>query len=291
MLSTGTKHITKEKPTLVGVQSLQEAIQILSTRKAPDIYKRSVQNIFKVDLNVPANKTWVMGQLQETETNLKKDEEDKELKENEMEGYKHQIKETTGNPPAPNGKPKEVNIADKSGVSPQNDGPNLESIKSKNGPAGEGSEGAHEQTGESQLKEAIDKVLDTGKGVDSLNQSIIAGMGKGMSQVEAHNAASADKNLMEAVFAQQAAQIMVPIFNAMNAQITSLKETIIVSDRKHEADRKQQSGLSEAIQIKPEGPAGHAPGVAETKLPELTHDSLLAQRADISKEILESYIQ
>lgn len=291
MLSTGAKPKSNiPKPSLVGVQSLQEAVLVLDGRHAPEIYKRAVQNIFKVDLNVPANKTWVLGQLQETETNLKKDEEDKELKENEMEGYKHQIKETEGNPPAPNGTPKVVLNAGKSGTSPMSDGTSLEDIKSKNGPAGDSSEGAHAQSGESQLKEAIDKVLDTGSKVDSLNQSIIAGMGKGMSQVEAHNAASADKNLMEAVFAEQAAKIMVPIFNAMSTQITSLKETIIVSDKKHETDRKLQSGLSEAIQITPQGP-GYTPGIVETPLPDLTNEVILAKRADISQEIRDSYIQ
>ncbi len=290
MLSTSTQSKKTPKPTLVGVQTLQEAVQVLGVRNAPDIYKRSVQNIFRVDLNVPANKTWVMGQLQETETNLKKEEEDKELKEMEMEGYKHQIKETTGNPPAPNAKPKEVNIADKSGVSPQNDGTRLEDIKSKNGPTGEGSEGAHAQSGESQLKEAIEKVHDNGNAVEPMNQSIIAGMDKGMSQVEAHNAATADKNLMEAVFAKQAASIFVPIFNAMNQRISSLQETILIADKKHEADRKV-SGLNEAIQIKPEGP-GFAPGTVEsTTLPELTHESIQSKKEDIMTEIRESYIQ
>jgi len=240
----------QNKPSLVGIQSLQEAIQVLNARRAPRIYTSHLTNMFKVDLTNPASKTWLDQQLRETENTLNKDEKDKEVEEKKLMGYQQNMKETEGNPSSGQEHPKEMSIADKTGASAQNDGSSVDDIIDKNPPA-EAPEGAHAQKGESQLKEAIEKVYDVGNGVDPMNQSVIAGMANGMSQIEATNAASADNNLMEAVFNKQVAKLLVPIFKAQAVYVDSLKETIIGYDQKLEAMRRENKGLNEAVQIIP----------------------------------------
>lgn len=248
-MQTSSKKL--QKPSLVGVTSLQEAITVLNTRKAPKIFTQAISNIFKVDMTNPTSKTWVMQQLQETENTLKKEEEEEEVNKQKQMGYQQNMKETEGNPPS-GAEPTPESIADKTGVTAQADGPSLDDIKDKNPPADPAQLGAHAQQGESQLKEAIEKVFNLGNGVDPLNQSVIHGMANGMSQVEATNAASIDNHMMEAVFNKMAAKVLVPIFKAQAAQVESLHETIRISDQKLEGMRKEnKGGLNEAIQLNP----------------------------------------
>lgn len=247
MLSNGKKI---QKPSLIGVKSFQEAVNVLNSRKAPQIYTAAVSNIFKADMANPASKTWIEQSLRETENTLKKDEDDKEATEKKLTGYQNDLKETEENPSS-GAEPTPKSIADKSGVSAQNDGASLDDIKDKNPIIEQGSEGAHAQTGESQLKEAIQKVFNVGFGVDPLNQSIINGMSNGMSKAEASNAANADNTMMEAVFHKMAAKLLVPIFKAQSAQVTTLQETIRVYDQKLESARRENKGLNETINLIP----------------------------------------
>lgn len=247
MLITSKK---TQKPSLIGVTSLQEAVVVLNARQAPKIFTQAISNIFKADMTNPASKTWIEQQLRETENTLKKDEEDTEVKDKKLMGYQQNMEETEGNPSS-GSEPKPESIADKSGVTAQNDGPSLDDIDNKNPPVKDAQLGAHTQPGISQLKEAIEKVFNVGNGVDPLNKSVIAGMANGMSQVEAQNAASADNHMMEAVFTKMAAKVLVPIFKLQAAQVDTLNETIKVYDQKIEATRKENKGLSEAVQITP----------------------------------------
>jgi len=235
----------EKKPTLIDVKSLQEAIVVLNARKAPTIYTAAISNIFKADMENPASKTWIEQQLRETEHTLNKDEEDKEAYEKKMK----EMKETEGNPPT-TGEPTPESIANKTGVDGQNDGSSLEDIKDKN-PAANAPAGVHAQPGGSQLSEAIDKVTKTGNEKDPLNEAIITAMDAGMTRTEAENAAKADTGMMEAVFNKMASQLLVPIFKAQSAEVSSLKETIVAYDQKLEAARKENKGLNEAIQIIP----------------------------------------
>ena len=281
MLTTSKK---QNKPSLIGATTLQEAITVLTARRAPRIYTAAVSNIFKADMKNPASKTWIEQQLRETESTLKKDEDEKEVEDKKLMGYQQNLKETEGNPPSgPNPKPE--SIADKTGVTAQNDGTSLEDIHDSNPPATQGSEGAHTQQGESQLKEAIDKVFSVGLGVDPLNQSVINGMSNGMSKVEAENAANADNHMMEAVFHKMTARTLVPIFKAQNNLIHNLNETIRVYDQKLEAARKENKGLNEAIQITPSQtviPVPYQNGPQQENLPP---KSIKAHREEISQKL------
>lgn len=272
----------KSKPSLIGVTSLQEAITVLNARRARPIYTNSVNNIFKADMKNPASKMWIEQELRETEKTLSKDEEEDEIIKKKEMGYQQNLKETEGNPSS-GGEPKTQSIADKSGVSSQNDGPSLDAIVDKKPPATDGSEGAHAQTGESQLKEAIDKVFSVGSGVDPMNQAVINGMAHGMSKVEADNAASLDNALMEAIFHKMAAKVLVPIFNAQTSQIHNLQETIKVYDQKLEIARKENKGLQEAVQIQP----GSNPIqiIAPTPTQQLPTQTLEEHRAEIADKL------
>ncbi len=280
-----SKRITK--PSLIGVTTLQEAITVLNTRKAPKIYTAAISNIFKADMTNPVAKTWIEQQLRETENTLKKDEEEVEVKKNKEMSYQNNLKETEGNPSS-GGEPSTVNIADKSGVSAQNDGPSVDDQIDKAVQSQGAQLGAHAQPGESQLKEAIQKVFNVGSGVDPLNQAVINGMANGMSQVEAQNAASIDNHMMEAIFHRMAAKILVPIFNAQNQQIDSLNETIKIYDQKLEAARKENKGLNEAIQIVPGQtviPIQTGPQNAQNST-----QSLKEHRSDISQKLKDNSI-
>lgn len=249
MLSSRKQKKLQNLPSLVGVQSLQEAIQVLNARRAPKIYTSHLTNMFKVDMTNPASKTWLDQQLRETESTLKKDEKElEEMEGNHME-KKKPFEETEGNPSS-GGEPTAESIAGKTGVSAQNDGPSVDDIDDKNPPA-TAPGGAHAQSGVSQLTEAIKNMTTVGNSSDPLNEAIIVGMSSGMTKAEAKNAALADTSMMEAVFNKLAGKVLVPIFNAQNGVIQSLKETIIAYDQKLESMRKENKGLSEAIQIKP----------------------------------------
>lgn len=291
MLTTSKK---PQKPSLIDVKSLQEAITVLNARRAPAIYTKTISTIFKADMTNPASKTWINQQLRETENTLKKDEEEKEVTEKKLMGYQtnlqemgnhNNMKETEGNPSS-GPEPTPENIANKTGVSAQNDGSSLDDIHDTNPPIKPAELGAHEQPGVSQLKEAIQKVYNIGSGVDPLNQSVINGMANGMTQVEATNAASADNHMMEAVFNKMAAKILVPIFNAQATQVDSLNETIRVYDQKLEAVRKENKGLSEAVQISPHQTI--IPVQTEPQNPQADSQSLEDHRAEISKKLKES---
>ena len=274
----------KPRKSLAEVSTYSEAIQVLSGRGAPSIFKKTVDMIFKVDTSQPAGRTYVKQMLQETENDLKKMEEQKLLghQMNEMEpGEDDEFQETEGNPSS-GGNPKENDSGDKSGVVAQSDGDNLESQIDKTESSGDGSRPAQSQPGISQLKEAINQVADQGS-VDPMNKAVIDYMSNGMSQVEATNAASADNNMMEAVFKKNMAQILPKVLSPFVNEIARLQETIRAYDSKIESMRKQSGtkGFQESIQIIPTGPAPQSKGTSRFEGQTVE---------EISKDIASKYI-
>ena len=281
----------KTSPSIAEVTSYSEAIQVLNVRSVPGSYKkmisRSLDLIFKVDTKQPAGRTYVQQQLQETEADLKKVEEENLLghQMNEMEpgeNKKDEFSETEGNPPSGKENVIETSIADKSGTSAQSDGGSVDDQINKADQSGEGSKPAQSQPGISQLKEAIQQVADQGS-VDPLNKAVIDYMGNGMSQVEAQNAAVMDNNMMEAVFNKKLAKILPKVLTPFVNEIANLHRTIRVYDGKIEAMRKQSgtNGLQETIQITPPGGTQSAPKTSRFE----------TQTTDeISKDIASKYI-
>jgi len=255
-----------KKPSLTEVKSYSEAIQVLNIRQAPNIFKKTVDMIFKVDQREPLGKSYVKQMLAETEVDLKKVEEEKILGStmHEMEHDKENTEdnpftETEGNPPAPNGTPKETpGTADKTGTTAQSDGSKTGDVKPPGAGSHNASKPAQEQQGISQLKEAITQVADIGS-IDPINKAMIGYMDSGMSKTEASVAATMDNNFMEAVFNKKMAVMMPKILNPFVNEITRLQETIKIYDAKIEEMRVAAGtatvnpGFSEAVMIQPTG--------------------------------------
>lgn len=251
----------KTAPSIAEVTSYSEAIQVLNVRNVPGSYKktisRSLDLIFKVDAKQPAGRTYIRQQLQETEADLKKVEEENLLghQMNEMEpGENDNKSETEGNPPSGKENLLENDSGDKTGITAQSDGSSTESVAPPGGGSKEGSNPAQAQPGVSQLKEAINQVADMGS-VDPLNKAVIDYMGNGMSQVEAQNAAVMDNNMMEAVFKKGLSKILPKVLTPFVNEIARLQEVIKVYDGKIESVRKATGtqGFQETIQIVPPG--------------------------------------
>ncbi len=281
----------KTSPSIAEVKSYSEAIQVLNVRAVPGSYKktiaRSLDLIFKVDAKQPAGRTYIQQQLQETEADLKKVEEENLLGHQMNEGEngdkdKDEFSETEGNPSSGPEHPKTHDSGDKSGETAQSDGTSVEDQVDKTDANGEGSKPAQAQPGISQLKEAIAQVADQGS-VDPLNKAVIDYMGNGMSQVEAQNAASMDNNMMEAVFKKSMAKILPKVLTPFVNEIANLHKTIRVYDGKIEAMRKQSglSGFQETIQIVP--PGGIQTATKTSRFETQTVD-------EISKDIASKYI-
>lgn len=274
----------KPRKSLADVSSYSEAIQVLSGRGAPGIFKKTVDMIFKVDTSQPAGRTYVKQMLQETENDLKKMEEQKLLghQMNEMEPEDEEFSETEGNPSSGKDSVIETSIADKTGTSAQSDGSSVEDQIDKTDSSGDGSRPAQSQPGISQLKEAVNQVADMGS-VDPMNKAVIDYMSNGMSQVEATNAATADNNMMEAVFKKSMATILPKVLSPFVNEIAHLQETIRAYDSKIESMRKQSGtkGFQESIQIIPTGPAPQKQGTSRFEGQSVE---------EISKDIASKYI-
>ncbi len=248
-------------PKITEATTYQEAVQVLNVRRAPSIFKRTLDLVFKIDTKTPAGRTYHGQMLQEMENDLKKHEEEEEnhaMKEaehdndndnnnNNDEKKKPPFGETEGNPSSGPEHPKEYSIADKTGTTAQSDGGSVEEMHNKAEDTGEGSQPAQAQPGESQLKEAVDQVADMGT-VDPRATSVIDYMSDGMSQVQASNAAAADEKMMEAVFDQKFKKLALPILRAVLADYNKLQEIIRTVDKKHE-QKKPETGFSESVQI------------------------------------------
>lgn len=254
---------TKSKrPSLAEVKSFSEAVQVLNVRQAPNIFKKTVDMIFKVDQSQPAGKTYVKQMLAETEADLKKVEEEK-LLGSTMQEMEHEnneenpFAETEGNPPSGKENVTETSIAGKSGTSAQSDGSKTGDVKPPGAGSHDGSETAQSQHGISQLKEAISQVADVGS-IDPINKAMISYMDSGMSKTEASVAATMDNNFMEAVFKKNMATIMPKILTPFVNEIARLQETIKVYDGKIEemrvaAGTALPKGFQETVMIQPPG--------------------------------------
>jgi len=246
-------------PKLTDVTTYQEAVQTLNLRRAPSIFKKTLDLLFKIDTSQPAGKTYQKQGLQEMENELKKhedEEKDNSISETEHEndngngnGEKKEnpFGETEGNPSSGKEHPHPDLRGGKEGVTAQADGGSVDDQIDTANDTGEGSEPAQAQPGESQLKEAIDQVADMGT-VDPRATSVIDYMSDGMSQVQANNAAVADEKMMEAVFNVQFKKLALPLLRAALADQNRMQEIIRVVDKKHEG-KKPTGGYSETVVI------------------------------------------
>jgi len=208
---------------LTSANTLNEAINILTHRKAPSIFKMNIETAFNLK-NDKDNKIRNF-MLSETEGHLV-------AHEKTMSEMVHTEKSTEGDSrkdDSPTG---------------QADGRKLNDII-ESPTEGTGSEPAPQQTGETQLDTALTKISETHT-VDPMNKAIMDYMEDGMSQVEAGNAVTADKELSEAVFNQLFQTKIVPLLKAVGADMKSLRETIITTDKKVEIARIPET-MSEAI--------------------------------------------
>lgn len=218
---------------LTTAKLLSEAVIILKERKAPSIFKQSVETAF--NLKNDKNNKIRIGMLSETEKHL----QDYEKTMSEMIVTEQHTEGVNG---------KEGTA----GESAQSDGRDLDDL-TETPESGEGSEPAQTQTGESQLDTALTKINETGPNeVDPMNKAIMDYMEDGMSQVEAGNAVTKDKELSEAVFNTMFRKKIVPLLKAVGIDIKSLRETIMATDSKVEIARVPEgaaSGLNETIII------------------------------------------
>lgn len=215
---------SKQIVRLTSAKTLSEAVNILKNRKAPSIFKMNVQTAFNLK-NDKDNKIR-NNMLSETEGHLV-------AHEKTMNEMVHTEKSTEGDSrkdDAPTG---------------QADGRELDDII-ESPTEEEGSETAQQQTGETQLDTALSKISETHT-VDPMNKAIMDYMEDGMSQVEAGNAVTADKELSEAVFNQLFQTKIIPLIKAVGKDMKSLRETIITTDKKVEISRVPESGMSEAV--------------------------------------------
>lgn len=271
------------KPKLTEATTYSEAVQILNARRAPSIFRKHVDMIFKIKDETGSIKKQM---LQEAENDLEKDEEEKlighQMNETEDENGEKKFFETEGNPSSGPEHPKPHDSGNKSGVTAQSDGTSVEDQKDKVDSSGEGSVPAQSQPGESQLKEAIEQVADMGS-VDPINTATVDYMDRGLSKIEAHNAASLDNNMMEAVFAKQTKKILVPILRGLLKQNQALKEVIRAQDTKYEMSRKasQPTGMSEAVTLQNVPAHPQAPKTSRFDNPDIP---------GLAKEIKSKYI-
>ena len=223
---------TKTVAKLITAKSLNEAIGILEERKAPEIYKKHVSLAF--NLKNDKDNEIRNRMLSETEEDLENEEKKK------LDEMVHERVDDQGD-------------ARKTGESAQSDGEELDDVAPPGEGSHEGSEPAQSQTGTSQLEAALSEAINETHGIDPMNAAIIDYMSDGMSQVEAHNAATKDKKLSEAVWDYKWKQTELPILKSILGEIRSLKETIRSTDRKVEVARtsssKQTGGFNEGIQM------------------------------------------
>lgn len=215
---------SKQITRLTSANTLSEAVNILKNRKAPSIFKMNVETAFNLK-NDKDNKIR-NDMLSETEghlTSYEKTISESVHTEKSTEGDSRKDDSPTG----------------------QADGRKLEDII-ESPTEGTGSEPAPQQTGETQLDTALTKISETHT-VDPMNKAIMDYMEDGMSQVEAGNAVTSDKELSEAVFNQLFQSKIVPLLKAVGADMKSLRETIITTDKKVEVSRVPKTGMSEAI--------------------------------------------
>lgn len=240
------------KPKLTECKSLQEAVQVLNVRRAPQIFRKYVDIAFNIkdETGSIAKKM-----LQEAENDLQKDEDEKAKKElHEAEHNKeypmgHQMQETEGNPPSGPEHPKAHDSGGKSGVSAQSDATDVDAMHEKPTDTGSGSEPAQAQPGESQLGEAIDQVADMGS-VDPMNQCVIGKMSQGMSEVEAQNACAKEQSMMEAIVSKVIQKNFGSAWKIVDKNFKALAEGMKTLDGKVENQRKPElgeKGLQEGI--------------------------------------------
>lgn len=221
---------------LTTAKSLNEAVIILKDRKAPSIFKQSVETAF--NLKNDKNNKIRIGMLNEAEQHLTAYEKD--LSENIV--TEQQTEGTNG---------KDGQTGEGTG---QADGRELDAL-TETPESGDGSEPAQAQTGESQLDTALTKINETGPNeVDPMNKAIMDYMEDGMSQVEAGNAVVKDKKLSEAVFNTMFRKQIVPLLKAVGMDMNSLRETIMATDSKVEIARVPDQtngtgGLNETVII------------------------------------------
>ncbi len=214
---------------LTSAKTLNEAINILTHRNAPSIFKMNIETAF--NLKNDKNNMIRNSMLSETEEHLTSYEKTmSEVVHTEVstEGDSRKDDSPTG----------------------QADGRELDDII-ESPTENTGSETASQQTGETQLDTALTKISETHT-VDPMNKAIMDYMEDGMSQVEAGNAVTADKNLSEAVFNQLFQTKIVPLLKAVGADMKSLRETIITTDRKVEVSRIPEKTMSETVITQPQ---------------------------------------
>ena len=258
---------TKSKSSLTSATSLNEAIKILQDRNAAPIYGQHVKLAFNLKNDTDNKRRLQM--LSETEMHLQEEEKKK------LDEMVHTEESAEGNNRV-------------KGETGQSDGRELDDIQDDpTNDSHNGSEPAQQQTGESQLDTALTSVMNETHDIDPMNQAIIDYMGDGMSQVEAHNAASKDKQFSEAIFTAYGKQKFIPMFRAISKELKSLRETIVTLDKKLEESKKQPAGLSETVMTSPQWPQSGPETKVTTTLPKYT--SNVEEIEDKRDTILKKY--
>jgi len=263
------KSKTTQIVKLTTATSLDEAIKILTDRKAGGIYKKHISLAFNLAKD-PDNKLRLQ-MLSETENDLAAEEKKK------MDEMIVTEESTEGN----------ARVTGKTG---QADGRETGDVNPPGEGSHEGSEPAQTQTGTSQLESALEEAVgdDHEAPVDPMNKAIIDYMDDGMSQVEAHNAAGKDKELSEAVFMHMFKKHIVPLFSATGKDMKTLKETIKLTDGKVEISRKPEGALNESINDQQNGwPQGNGQQQSSGE----KYDSNRKRVAEKSTEILKKYLE
>ncbi len=285
-----------KKPKLTECKSMQEAVQVLNVRRAPQIFRKYVDIAFNIK---DETGTIAKKMLQEAENDLQKDEDEKAKQEMENNNHKKEHPNTGmdemqhGKSEMQHGKSEMVHTETEdnrmTGQSAQSDGRTLGEQKDKATDTGSGSEPAQAQTGEDQLGEAIDQVADMGS-VDPMNQCVIGKMSSGMSEVEAQNACAKEQSMMEAIVSKVIKDKFGSAWKIVDKQFKTLQEGMKTLDTKVENSRKPElgeKGLSEGVNLT-NVPA--SPGPAENnKFDKLKDPTELAKyQRDLQERYLHS---
>lgn len=217
---------TGKTKSLTTATSLNEALDILKTRKAPAIFGSHVKLAF--NLKNDRDHQIRSKMLNETEDALK-EQEKKSLGESVVTEVENEGDHR------------------KDGETGQADGRELDDVNPPGEGSHDGSAPAQSQKGESQLEAALSESLREMHTVDPMNQAIIDYMDDGMTQVEAQNAATKDTKLSEAVFKKNFLKFVVPIVKGVMSENRALKETIRLTDSKIEKSRSESGSLNETV--------------------------------------------
>lgn len=240
--------MSDQKPKLTECKSLQEAVQVLNVRRAPQIFRKYVDMAFNIkdETGSIAKKM-----LQEAENDLQKDEDEKAKQEMEHDKYDKDYEKNHGKSEKHEAIHTETEENRTQGQSAQSDGRTLEEQKDKAKDTGTGSTPAQAQTGTDQLGEAIDQVADVGS-VDPMNTCVIGKMSSGMSEVEAQNACAKEQSMMEAIVSKIIKKKFAPAWKTVDKNMKTLQEGMKTLDSKVENSRKPEltdKGLSEGVNL------------------------------------------